>query len=123
MCPGRMLLSMQICIRNRELREDISFYSTQGSEYYEATKDQALKALKAYPGGLQVGGGITSENAAEFIEAGAAAVIVTSYVFKDGTVNYENLDKIYQTVGREHLVLDLSCRYSRCRMVRVVTIL
>lgn len=89
----------------------IILLNPQGSEYYEATKDQALKALKAYPGGLQVGGGITSENAAEFIEAGAAAVIVTSYVFKDGTVNYENLDKIYQTVGREHLVLDLSCRY------------
>ena len=79
----------------------IILLNPQGSEYYEATKDQALKALKAYPGGLQVGGGITSENAAEFIEAGAAAVIVTSYVFKDGTVNYENLDKIYQLLSNE----------------------
>ena len=38
----------------------IILLNPQGSEYYEATKDQALKALKAYPGGLQVGGGITS---------------------------------------------------------------
>lgn len=83
------------------------------SDYYEATKAQALAALRAYPGGLQVGGGITAENAEEFIRAGAAAVIVTSYVFKDGCVNYDNLEKIYQAVGKEHLVLDLSCRYHK----------
>ena len=81
------------------------------SEFYEATKAQAIKALGAYPGGLQIGGGINAENAPEFIEAGAQAVIVTSYVFKDGCVNYENLDKIKKAVGKEHLVLDLSCRY------------
>lgn len=89
----------------------IILLNPQGSEYYEATKRQAMAALREYPGGLQVGGGITADNAAEFIEAGASAVIVTSYVFKDGAVNYENLDKIYQAVGREHLILDLSCRY------------
>lgn len=82
-----------------------------GSEFYEATRQQAMEALEAYPGGLQVGGGITAENAEEFIRAGAGAVIVTSYVFRDGKVDYENLEKIYQAVGREHLVLDLSCRY------------
>lgn len=81
------------------------------SEYYEATREQALLALKEYPGGLQVGGGITADNAASFIEAGASAVIVTSYVFRDGKINYENLDKLVQAVGREHVVLDLSCRY------------
>ena len=89
----------------------IILLNPQGSEYYEATKQQAIDALNAYPGGLQVGGGITADNAGGFIRAGASAVIVTSYVFKDGRVNYENLDKIYQTVGKEHLVLDLSCRY------------
>ena len=52
------------------------------SEYYEATKQQALRALAAYPNGLQVGGGITAENAEDFIKAGASHVIVTSYVFK-----------------------------------------
>lgn len=81
------------------------------SEYYEATKAQALAALRAYPGGLQVGGGITAENASEFIEAGATHVIVTSYVFRDGRIDYENLRKLVEAVGKEHIVLDLSCRY------------
>ena len=80
------------------------------SEYYEATKSQALLALGEYPGGLQVGGGITADNAMEFINAGAQAVIVTSYVFKDGRINYANLDKLRDTVGSSRLVLDLSCR-------------
>lgn len=80
------------------------------SEYYEATKQQALMALREYPGGLQVGGGITADNAMEFIDAGAQAVIVTSYVFKDGRINYENLEKLRDTVGSSRLVLDLSCR-------------
>ena len=80
------------------------------SEYYEETRMQALKALKAYPGGLQIGGGITADNAKEYIEAGASHVIVTSYVFKDGSLSWENLQKMEDAVGPEHLVLDLSCR-------------
>ena len=80
------------------------------SEYYEATRRQAMQALAAYPQGLQIGGGIHAENACEYLDAGASHVIVTSYVFKDGRINMEHLQKIYQTVGREHLVLDLSCR-------------
>lgn len=80
------------------------------SEHYEATKAQAMSALSNYPDGLQVGGGITVENANEFINAGASHVIVTSYVFKDGKINYDNLNKLVQAVGKEHLVLDLSCR-------------
>ena len=82
----------------------------QGSPYYETTKQQALLALRSYPGGLQVGGGINSDNAMEFIKAGATHVIVTSYVFADGVVNYDNLKKIAAVTGKEHLVLDLSCR-------------
>lgn len=81
------------------------------SEYYEATKEQAVQALEAYPGGLQIGGGITAENASYYIEKGASHVIVTSYVFKDGKINRENLDKLVSAVGKEHIVLDLSCRY------------
>ncbi|MBQ5559047.1 MAG: phosphoribosylformimino-5-aminoimidazole carboxamide ribotide isomerase [Lachnospiraceae bacterium] len=81
-----------------------------GSEYYEADVEQAMLALRAYPGGLQVGGGITNENAKRFIDAGASHVVVTSYVFKDGKINYENLNKLVDAVGKEHLVLDLSCR-------------
>lgn len=80
------------------------------SEYYKETKAQALSALNAYQDGMQIGGGITPENAKEFLEAGASHVIVTSYVFQNGSINYENLKKLVEVTGREHLVLDLSCR-------------
>jgi phosphoribosylformimino-5-aminoimidazole carboxamide ribotide isomerase len=80
------------------------------SEHYKNTKTQAMLALKAYQGGLQVGGGITADNAEEFLKAGATHVIVTSYVFKDGKINYENLLRLVEKVGKEKLVLDLSCR-------------
>lgn len=80
------------------------------SEYFEATKTQAMLAIRTYPGALQVGGGITAENAKEYIENGADKVIVTSYVFKDGEIQYENLKKLIEAVGKEHIVLDLSCR-------------
>lgn len=81
-----------------------------GSQYYEEDVRQACLALSAYPGGLQIGGGMTAENAAFFLEKGASHIIVTSYVFKDGKINYENLKKIVAVTGKEHLVLDLSCR-------------
>lgn len=84
--------------------------NTKDSPYYEATKQQALLALQTYPKGMQIGGGINAENAAEFLAAGASHVIVTSYVFSDGVINYENLQKLVDTVGKEHIVLDLSCR-------------
>lgn len=80
------------------------------SEYYQATKEQALLALRTYPGGLQVGGGITPGNAKEFLDAGASHVIVTSYVFKDGRIHYERLMELVNAVGKEHLVLDVSCK-------------
>lgn len=80
------------------------------SEYYEATRQQAQAALLAYPGGLQVGGGIHAANAAEYIELGASHVIVTSYVFKDGAIQWDCLEKLKQAVGKEHVVIDLSCR-------------
>lgn len=80
------------------------------SEYYAATKAQALAALRAYPGGLQVGGGITPDNAKEYLDAGASHVIVTSYVFKDGKIHYDRLAKLVETVGKERLVLDVSCK-------------
>ena len=88
----------------------IILLNARDSSYYEATKLQALAALQVYPGGLQVGGGITAENAHEFLMAGASHVIVTSYVFRDGKVDYGRLEKLVQAVGKEHLVLDLSCR-------------
>lgn len=82
------------------------------SEYYAATKKQALEALRAYPGGLQAGGGITPGNAGEYLGAGASHVIVTSYVFRDGRIRFDRLDELAKEVGRERLVLDVSCRKS-----------
>lgn len=88
----------------------IILLNAKDSEYYEATRTQAMRALAEYPGGLQVGGGITAENAWEFLRAGASHVIVTSYVFRDGKVYYDNLCRMRDTVGKERLVLDLSCK-------------
>ena len=89
----------------------IILLNPEQSEYYGATREQALLALHEYPGGLQIGGGIHAGNAASFIKEGASHVIVTSYVFKDGRISFENLNRLVSTVGKEHLVLDLSCRF------------
>ncbi len=88
----------------------IIMLNAKDSVYYEATKTQALAALAEYPGGLQIGGGITPETAGEFLAAGASHVIVTSYVFSDGRINYENLARMTEAVGKDRLVLDISCR-------------
>lgn len=73
-------------------------------------EDEALNALRAYPGGLQVGGGINPVNASGYLDAGASHVIITSYVFTGGKINFRNLEMISKTVGKNRLVLDLSCR-------------
>lgn len=108
-------------------KQDASFYANLYREYqikgghiillnpvssphYEETKRQALLALRAYPGGLQVGGGITPENAGDFLGAGASHVIVTSYVFSGGQIQYDRLQALLEKVGKERLVLDLSVR-------------
>lgn len=71
----------------------------------------AIEALQAYPGGLQIGGGITSDNAASYIAAGASHVIVTSYVFdKEARFDEKRLQELADTVGKSKLVLDLSCK-------------
>lgn len=80
------------------------------SEYYKATREQALKALRAYPEGFQAGGGITPANAEEFLKAGASHVIVTSYVFQKGKFHRDRLREMLAATGKERLVLDLSCR-------------
>lgn len=71
----------------------------------------AMEALGAYPGGLQVGGGITAENAGYWLDAGASQIILTSYIFANGELNRINLERIFKLLGRERLVLDLSCRF------------
>ena len=80
------------------------------SPHYEATKSQALSAPSRHPGFLQIGGGINADNAAAFLNAGASHVIVTSYVFHEGHIDYERLRLLKSAVGREHIVLDLSCK-------------
>ena len=88
----------------------IIMLNSAASAYYAATKAQALGALSAYPDGMQIGGGITAENAAEYLEAGASHMIVTSYVFRQGRIEWEHLEKLSRAVGKERVVLDLSCR-------------
>ena len=70
----------------------------------------ARDALGVHPGWLQVGGGITPANAVPWLEAGAAKVILTSYLFENGDFSFGRLAQIRQAVGRERLVVDLSCR-------------
>ena len=70
----------------------------------------AEEAMAAWPGGMQLGGGINADNAGKWLDKGASHVIVTSYVFKDGRVDFTRLKKMVKAVGRKRLVLDLSCR-------------
>lgn len=88
----------------------IILLNKSGTNEYDLDLEQALLALKEYPNHLQVGGGITPDNAPFFLEHGASHVIVTSYVFSNGQIHYEKLDKLVSSVSKEHLVLDLSCR-------------
>lgn len=73
-------------------------------------QEAAMAALGAWPGGMQYGGGVTPENAVDWLDAGASHVIVTSYVFRDGRIDYDRLAQLMGVTGRERLVLDLSCR-------------
>ena len=76
----------------------------------QGNDDAAREALAAWPSGLQVGGGITADNAAEWISAGASHVIVTSWLFRDGQLDEERLKQLGPALGQEQLVIDLSCR-------------
>ncbi len=71
---------------------------------------EARAALAAFPGGLQIGGGVNAQNARGWLEAGASHVIVTSWVFREGRVDWTRLDELVKAVGKSRLVLDLSCR-------------
>jgi phosphoribosylformimino-5-aminoimidazole carboxamide ribotide isomerase len=70
----------------------------------------ALEALQAFPGGMQMGGGITPDTALAYLDAGASHVIVTSYIFQEGQLDQERLAALVGVVGQQRLVLDLSCR-------------
>lgn len=76
----------------------------------QGNENAAIEALNAYPNGLQIGGGITPENASIYLNAGASHVIVTSYVFNSGLIQWEKLAIMKNAVGNKQLVLDLSCK-------------
>ena len=78
----------------------------------QGNDDAAREALAAWPGGLQIGGGITMDNAAEWIDAGASHVIVTSCLFREEQLDEDRLKRLGQAVGQSRLVIDLSCRRS-----------
>jgi phosphoribosylformimino-5-aminoimidazole carboxamide ribotide isomerase len=80
------------------------------TEEYEEDRRQAFAAFATYEGGLQAGGGIDPLTASDFLDAGASHVIATSYIFKDGVLSDRRLSELVSAVGKEHLVLDLSCR-------------
>ena len=75
-----------------------------------SNEQAAREALAAWPGGMQIGGGVTADNGADWLAAGASHVIVTSHVFRDGLIDRTRLARLVQMVGRTRLVLDLSCR-------------
>lgn len=76
---------------------------------------EAKSALAAYPGGLQIGGGMSITNARQWLDAGASHVIVTSWVFRGGCVDWDRLAELVRAVGRTRLVIDLSCRLRQGR--------
>lgn len=73
-------------------------------------EDAARSALRAYPGGMHIGGGINAQNAPGWLETGASHVIVTSWVFREGRMDEQRLAELVKTIGKDRLVLDLSCR-------------
>ncbi len=114
--------------RGTDTRLVSNFVSNHGSAYYAelyqanqltgghvialgpGNQKAALEALAAWPNGLQFGGGVTNENALEYLEAGASHVIVTSFLFENGELSANRLEQIKKETGKEHLVVDLSCR-------------
>ena len=71
---------------------------------------EARAALAAHPGGLHLGGGVNAQNAPGWLDAGASHVIVTSWVFREGRVDWDRLGELTRLIGKNRLVLDLSCR-------------
>ena len=95
--------------------------SVREEEAYRADLAQAYAALGAFPGGMQIGGGITAASAGSFLDAGASHVIVTSYVFRGGALSESALAEMIGAVGTDRLVLDLSCRRREDGSYAVVT--
>lgn len=122
----KQIVGSTLGYENKEVVEN--FTSDQGASYYASlflqnkltgghvimlgpgNEEAAISALQTYPNGLQIGGGITADNAQKYIDAGASHVIVTSYIFHDGQLDMDRLEQLVKKIGKEKLVLDLSCR-------------
>lgn len=73
--------------------------------------EAAREALAAWPGGMQLGGGINADNARTWLDAGASHVIVTSWLFSpEGKFLPDRLATLVDRIGAKQLVIDLSCR-------------
>ncbi|MFH1497360.1 MAG: phosphoribosylformimino-5-aminoimidazole carboxamide ribotide isomerase [Verrucomicrobiota bacterium] len=73
--------------------------------------EAAREALAAWPGGMQLGGGINADNAQAWLDAGASHVIVTSWLFSpEGKFLPDRLATLVDRIGADRLVIDLSCR-------------
>ncbi len=88
----------------------IILLNAKGTPGFEASRAEAMRVLKSFPGCWQLGGGVNEENAGDYLEAGASHVIVTSYIFHDGLLDVERLESLSRRIGKEHLVPDLSCK-------------
>lgn len=88
----------------------IVILNSKDSPGYEASRRVAIDALEAFPGGFQIGGGITDETAYDYILHGASHVIVTSFIFDGDTISLSKLDSLADAIGKERIVIDLSCR-------------
>ncbi|MBR0152158.1 MAG: phosphoribosylformimino-5-aminoimidazole carboxamide ribotide isomerase [Lachnospiraceae bacterium] len=88
----------------------IILLNAYASPEYVEDLQQARGALRAYPGGLMIGGGVTEGSAMHLLTMGASHVIVTSWLFPEGRFSRDRLERLAERVGREHLVIDLSCR-------------
>ena len=104
-----------------ELYRNDGLYGGHVIKLGQGNDSAALEALAAYPQGLQIGGGVNADNACGFIDAGASAVIVTSFVFSNGEFHEGNLAALLKAVGKERIVLDLSCRKTADGRYMVVT--
>ena len=93
-----------------ELYRDLDLPGGHVIQLGKGNEAAAREALAAWPGGLQIGGGVNPDNAAEWLNAGASHVIVTSYIFEAGQIHWDRLNTLLHCVGSSHLVLDLSCR-------------
>ena len=112
--------------KNRDLK--VNFVSHNSADYYarlykennlkgghiimldNRSREQAVKALNAYPQGMRIGGGMNKNNCLEYINFGASHIIFNSAIFYHGRLNLEDLKSIKKVLGKSRIVLDLSCK-------------